>query len=464
MPELARRTRLLCSLRLLDVVRSKLGETPSEGSPLMPRTGPESPKRIRQRGPFAWSAGALLAVALCFVWGGSAAQAGPAWLPMAIPSGLTVTSAGFVSADEGWVTASSDTAGEDKYRYSILRTRDGGAHWETVYGPDPDLGFGPVCFSDELAGWVVAMRSRREPPDNLLVFDYYVLRTTDGGATWTKTPVALGTGLLYLNDIVFAEPSTGVIVGSGRNGIGAVIFRTIDGGATWAPYDAEAAGWGGEGITGGELHRRAERLGRRQLVLGFGEGVAIVHTGDGGLSWERQYGYDTETPTGDHPWYRDVDFVDAQHGWVVGDGGLLLRTIDGGETWQELAAPARVDLRAVDFLDPLEGWVAGSGRIRASHHGRRRHVGAGARRHDRFPQRSRGLRSGARRRLRLRRHRRGDPSHLRRRAGLHRHRLLSVPRGHRGALRRGHRGAATRSRAASSSGPRTRCGGPSSPR
>jgi hypothetical protein len=52
--------------------------------------------------------------------------------------------------------------------------------------------------------------------------------------------------------------------------------------------------------------------------------------------------------------------VDAEHGWVVGDGGLLLRTTDGGDTWQELPAPARTDLRAVDFLDPLEGWVAGT--------------------------------------------------------------------------------------------------------
>jgi photosystem II stability/assembly factor-like uncharacterized protein len=280
---------------------------------------------------------------------------------MATPSGFTVASADFVSADEGWVTAYSPTAGEDPYSHSILRTRDGGVHWEGVYGPDPDLSLGPVCFLDDQTGWVVAMESRRESLDSLLHFDYYVLRTIDSGTTWTKTAVALDFGLLYLNDIVFADPSRGFIVGSGRKGIGAVIFRTADGGATWTPCDAEGAEWSLDGIQAASFSDGQKGWAVAGWESGAGEGSAILHTEDGGLPWERQYGYETETPTGDHLWYRGADFVDAEHGWVVGDGGLLLRTTDRGETWQELEAPAGTNLRAVDFLDPLEGWVAGMG-------------------------------------------------------------------------------------------------------
>jgi len=31
----------------------------------------------------------------------------------------------------------------------------------------------------------------------------------------------------------------------------------------------------------------------------------------------------------------DVFFIDAQHGWAVGSHGALLRTVDGGATWQQ---------------------------------------------------------------------------------------------------------------------------------
>ncbi len=34
---------------------------------------------------------------------------------------------------------------------------------------------------------------------------------------------------------------------------------------------------------------------------------------------------------------RDVHFVDARHGWAVGDHGVILKTIDGGEHWNAVA-------------------------------------------------------------------------------------------------------------------------------
>jgi len=32
-------------------------------------------------------------------------------------------------------------------------------------------------------------------------------------------------------------------------------------------------------------------------------------------------------------WLRDIDFYDANNGWIVGGYGLILRTTDGGESW-----------------------------------------------------------------------------------------------------------------------------------
>jgi photosystem II stability/assembly factor-like uncharacterized protein len=290
----------------------------------------------RWRPRFAWVVGALLVVALASLSASPPAQAGPAWLPMSSPSGLGVSSVDFVNADEGWVVGFSRTVPEDLSAGSVVRTRDGGAHWESVYGPDPDLEFGPVYFLDGRAGWVIARDSRSRLSDDPQRADYYVLRTSDGGTTWTKAALALGFEVLWLNDIVFANPSAGFVVGSGTRGIGAVIFRTSDGGATWQRYDAEEAPWSRDGIRAASFVDAENGWAvAGWYSRGWGEGSAILHTGNGGLSWERQYGYETEPPAGEMSGYSAVDFVDAAHGWVVGNGGLVLRTRDGGLTWHE---------------------------------------------------------------------------------------------------------------------------------
>ena len=57
----------------------------------------------------------------------------------------------------------------------------------------------------------------------------------------------------------------------------------------------------------------------------------------------------------------DVDFVDNTEGWVVGDGGTILHTINGGALWVPQTSGAVEDLLSVDFLDPLVGFAAGAG-------------------------------------------------------------------------------------------------------
>lgn len=55
-------------------------------------------------------------------------------------------------------------------------------------------------------------------------------------------------------------------------------------------------------------------------------GTEILHTLDGGSSWELQFIY---SPS----FYfrpRQIFFVDSLHGWVVGDNGIVLHTSTGG--------------------------------------------------------------------------------------------------------------------------------------
>jgi len=53
----------------------------------------------------------------------------------------------------------------------------------------------------------------------------------------------------------------------------------------------------------------------------------------------------------------DVRFVDAQHGFIAGEQGML-RTTNGGDSWSLFSTPD--DLEAVYFINANEGWACGN--------------------------------------------------------------------------------------------------------
>jgi hypothetical protein len=54
-----------------------------------------------------------------------------------------------------------------------------------------------------------------------------------------------------------------------------------------------------------------------------------VHTTDGGGSWVTQSSGTTNALAG-------VAFADESHGWAMGEGGTILHTTNGGESWSQL--------------------------------------------------------------------------------------------------------------------------------
>lgn len=56
---------------------------------------------------------------------------------------------------------------------------------------------------------------------------------------------------------------------------------------------------------------------------------------------------------------RAVQFIDAKEGWAAGDEGIILHTIDGGQSWERQVTGVRASLRSVCFLDPYVGWAVG---------------------------------------------------------------------------------------------------------
>ena len=55
----------------------------------------------------------------------------------------------------------------------------------------------------------------------------------------------------------------------------------------------------------------------------------------------------------------DTYFQDKNTGWAVGAAGTLLRTRDGGETWDRLPRRTNVLLTNVTFVGDQHGWIFG---------------------------------------------------------------------------------------------------------
>ena len=53
---------------------------------------------------------------------------------------------------------------------------------------------------------------------------------------------------------------------------------------------------------------------------------SIRRTTDGGSNWD-------SLSTGSGGPLRDIQFLNSQTGWVVGDGGYIRKSTDGGNNW-----------------------------------------------------------------------------------------------------------------------------------
>lgn len=85
----------------------------------------------------------------------------------------------------------------------------------------------------------------------------------------------------------------------------------------------------------------------------------ILRTSNGGATWVIQF-----SAGEGHRYFRDVDFVDAANGWVVGPSGtagsnaVVVHSTTGGSSWSP-QSPGTLGLMATDFVDSTTGWAVG---------------------------------------------------------------------------------------------------------
>jgi len=238
---------------------------------------------------------------------------GASWVQSNIP-GVTGTlrSVHFLDTQTGWVAG-------DNGRH--LKTVDGGLNWQFVALPSGSH-FTDVFYADAQRGWLAAGN--------------FVLRTQNGGANWTSTPVGAGARADRLSVLggnwLWSSGSTGAISTSSNAG----------------------AAWTQQFTTGGAP---LLDISMGDLFAGFAVGVngSVYRTSDGGAQWQLLTG--GNNPNSDL--VLDVTRRGAK-AWASLSTNVVLRSEDDGANWTPVTAGlSGVSYTALDFFDELRGYAVG---------------------------------------------------------------------------------------------------------
>lgn len=185
---------------------------------------------------------------------------------------------------------------------TILYSTDQGASWQISQTDFFGGGFPGAQMLSATEGIVAGQNS---------IFSPLFGASTDGGITWNFLSFLFESNEGGCTDVFFFDDVTGVTSGTVFDGRGA-IARTTDAGLSWSTlfFDQSIQG----------IHFA-------HPVSGFavGAGGRISHSTDAGVSW-------TDQISGTSANLNKVSFAnDALRGVVVGDGGTILWTKDGGE-------------------------------------------------------------------------------------------------------------------------------------
>lgn len=231
----------------------------------------------------------------------------------------------FRNNDNGYVVAGK----------KMFLTDDAGRSWREIkiYKPTDFRNLTPeflsIRYADKKRGLIIGSLQNKQGE----VVDSLVMRTDDGGETWTRILVPSKTELYHLD---FVNSSRGWIVGDKG-----LILVTYDGGVNW---QIQKSG------TEKALFNVDFRDSEEGYAVG-GKGT-ILRTENGGENWET---VKTNFPNT----FLRVDFADDKNGWIAGNGGTILRSSDKGRSWIRQDSGTKENLYGL-FMTKKYGWAVGA--------------------------------------------------------------------------------------------------------
>lgn len=273
----------------------------------------------------------------------------------------------FVSPLVGWMLCSFDGAGGSTPKI-VFKTEDGAQTWTLLTETTREH---QSEYGLEMASGSLAFFFLDEHV-GWFSGQRSALKTTDGGVTWHPVALPAAPPDVAFRWVRFVSEQHGYLV---VTGLYPTLLETTDGGEHWTPiYNAVVWPSGVIRFTG------------RNTGIAAGtpvDGGAVLRSSDGGESWQQigRLGQPTVK-------ILQFSFADANNGWAYSyDGGIqrqsptcrLDRTTDSGATWRQLPAPHSPGLLcgesgvSIDFIDRQTGFLAhgrmGGSRLLVTHDG-----------------------------------------------------------------------------------------------
>lgn len=274
------------------------------------------------------------------------------------------TSIYFLNDSIGWLTTKSVNNG-----IRFFSTSNGGGTW-ILQPSTPE--WREIYFIDELIGWGISgtfigkttnsgltwtIDEYMEPPGpgdgfkGLMIDNYtegwcagssgFILSTTDGGNSWQNFDERLDIYYASLKDVAFVNESDGWAVGQqyldGPND-SAIVIHTTDGGYSWERQIVP-------GVV--SLYRIWPISNETLWIIANNK---VLYTENGGDEWQIK----NVPPTS---WiYRDIFFFGSQVGFILGSSEVF-KTTDGGISWVTITGFQAQFLRKIEFVNINRGWV-----------------------------------------------------------------------------------------------------------
>jgi photosystem II stability/assembly factor-like uncharacterized protein len=229
----------------------------------------------------------------------------------------------FVSPTTGFATTSAGT---------IEQTSDGGNSWTQI---------GTGFFALNAITFI-------NPQTAFAVGDDTLLQSTNGGATWSRQPLTIAGGDVYeLTGISCASAAQCLITTSNSNSL----ILTNDGGQT------------GSLVTPSDQHLSAVAFTTGTGVVGVGTGGTIVLSADGGAHFPTLVSGGPGVPTSSSTERPLLAGGAAGSAYLLGTGGQIDATTNGGANWTLLQTPSNDAVKAGAFPTTSIGYVTTSDNI-----------------------------------------------------------------------------------------------------
>lgn len=275
---------------------------------------------------------------------------------------------------------------------SLEKTSDGGRTWSTALAYDR-MGLYSMAFTSDKVGWIVGTEPKASDAgvDGGVASSKnhapLVLKTVDGGLNWQRvnidetTLAAKGARFSSFSDLCFGGADKVWLVGDGgvveastsetgmridnvrvtESGLNSVACG--ESGEVWAVSDDGTVMHLKDGWTERVINKNAffikVKVIESELWLAGGVNTGrdtpvkglLLRSRNKGQTWE------DKTPPASNSFF-DL-YGNGKQGWLIGAAGAIYHTSDGGQSWQRESAPTTNDLLTIFFLDRNRGWVGG---------------------------------------------------------------------------------------------------------